>query len=69
MCIDDLSKLIELPMDEIAATRQQLQNKEILISAFGRHNAGKSTLLNALLHDEYVSMLFMSAMVFLTRQG
>lgn len=38
---DDPTKLRKIHLD--------LQEKKILISAFGRHNAGKSTLLNALL--------------------
>jgi hypothetical protein len=34
---------------EVHEKRRQLKRKEIIISAFGRHNCGKSTLLNTLL--------------------
>ena len=38
--------------DEIKQTLQQLEKRKILISVFGRHNAGKSTFLNAIVADE-----------------
>lgn len=35
--------------EKIQETRKQLKRKEVIVSVFGRHNCGKSTLLNALL--------------------
>ena len=37
---------------ELHEVREQLEEKKILISIFGHHNSGKSTLLNAMLGDE-----------------
>ena len=37
--------------------RKQLMNREIVICVFGRHNCGKSTLLNAMLANRYVYAL------------
>ena len=39
---------------EVHEKRRQLKRKEIIISAFGRHNCGKSTLLNTLLGNRYI---------------
>ncbi len=49
-----------LPEDEILATYQQLEKKEVTISMHGRHSCGKSTLLNALLDDRFVSSSWLS---------
>ena len=38
---------------ELMETHSQLLNKEVSISVFGRHNTGKSTLLNALAGGRY----------------
>ena len=37
--------------------RKQLMNREIIICVFGRHNCGKSTLLNAMLANRYMHTL------------
>lgn len=38
---------------DIQEKRKQLERKEVVISAFGRHNCGKSTLLNVILRNRY----------------
>ena len=38
--------------EELLQTQQQLEERKILISMFGRFNSGKSTLLNAILGHE-----------------
>ena len=38
----------------IQEKRKQLQRKEVIISAFGRHNCGKSTLLNFITRNLWV---------------
>ena len=35
--------------EEVQEIQKQLRNKEIIMCVFGRHNCGKSTLLNTLL--------------------
>ena len=40
--------------EKIQETRKQLKRKEVIVSVFGRHNCGKSTLLNALLGNRYI---------------
>ena len=35
-------------------TLQQLREAVVEFSVFGRYNSGKSTLINAILQDEYV---------------
>ena len=37
---------------ELDETRHQLDEREVLISVSGRHNVGKSTILNAILKDK-----------------
>ena len=37
---------------DLKKIKQILEQKDISISVFGKHNCGKSTLLNALLGDE-----------------
>lgn len=39
--------------EHLNVTLKQAQSKDILISVFGRFNAGKSTLLNAVMADRY----------------
>ena len=39
--------LVDKP--EVLEKRKQLKRREVVISAFGRHNCGKSTILNTLL--------------------
>ena len=41
-----------LAEDELDDIYKTVTNKEILISTFGCHNSGKSTILNALLSDK-----------------
>ncbi len=36
---------------DLCETERQLSEKEVLLSFYGQYNAGKSTLINALLHD------------------
>ena len=42
-------KLFDLT--ELDETEQQLSKKEVLLSFYGQYNAGKSTLINAILHS------------------
>ena len=37
---------------ELNETERQLLEKEVLLSFYGQYNAGKSTLLNAILHNK-----------------
>ena len=39
--------------DESREIKRQFKKREIIISVFGRHNCGKSTLLNAILNIRY----------------
>ena len=39
-------------VEDLKKIKQILVQKDISISVFGKHNCGKSTLLNALLGDE-----------------
>ena len=41
---------------DIQEKRKQLQRKEVVISAFGRHNCGKSTLLNVIVRNRYYTL-------------
>lgn len=45
---------VQVKQAEVQEKRDQLNRKEVIISVFGRHNCGKSTLLNALLKNKYV---------------
>ena len=56
-CLQRLSKQSGLTLvddEHLNVTLKQAQSKDILISVFGRFNAGKSTLLNAVMADGYV---------------
>ncbi|XP_019854179.1 PREDICTED: uncharacterized protein LOC109583330 isoform X2 [Amphimedon queenslandica] len=48
-------------------TEYLLQNKVLTIGVFGRHKAGKSTLLNALLHHEVLSVADTNETAFILR--
>ncbi|XP_019854201.1 PREDICTED: uncharacterized protein LOC109583343 [Amphimedon queenslandica] len=48
-------------------TEYLLQNKVLTIGVFGRHKAGKSTLLNALLHHEVLSVANTNETAFILR--
>ena len=51
--MESISKLFAVVEEsELHEVREQLEEKKILISIFGHHNSGKSTLLNAMLGDE-----------------
>ena len=41
-----------LPINELDETKNQLLQKEVSLSFYGQYNAGKSTLLNAILQNK-----------------
>ena len=38
---------------DLVKLQKQLQERKVHIGVYGRHNIGKTTLLNALLHSRY----------------